>query len=285
MVKCFTLTFKRRALSVGIVVYLSLVGCVRNKISHKSTVVITLLLQTKTTKPYSPAVIQHLVQNRMVYTSHHGYDLIYDVGDFNIKCKTITGKYVHFIQPTPWVKLVLFNECLKTYQTVVWIDADALIINHTLSVEQIIAGCPPQGRGFVVAGNDCDPWPSLNTGLWIITNTTFSHQALSKILNFSIDEDIRNYRGWYEQYSLIKLYEEDETSRNFICITPSSLSWFPSVLKKQKVINCQTRKPDNFLVHWAGSHWNTDHVFMNAGQDNSTTRYHSMVPNETTMLG
>ena len=262
---------------VGVYIYLFLVGCLPHAQPKKKIVVITLLLLTKASKPYSPAVIQHLFQNRMIYTSRHGYDLIYEVGDMNNKCKTFAGNYVHFIQPTPWVKLVVFSECLKIYQTVVWIDADALIINHSLSLEQIIAECPLDGRGFIVSGNECDPWPSLNTGFWIIKNTSFSHRALSVILNYSRNEDVRNYRGWYEQYSVIKLYQEEESSRKFVCITPSSLSWFPVVLKKQRVINCQTRKPDNFLVHWAGAHWTTDHIFMNTGQDNS-----SMVPNKTT---
>ena len=291
-------TNKRITFFAGTVVYLTLVGCFTNDHSSKNSVVITLLLQTNAFKPYSPAVIQHLIQNRMIYTSRHGYDLIYDVGDINFKCKTFVGRYVHFIQPPHWVKLVLFDECLKAYQTVVWIDADALIIDHTLSLEQIIAECPLEGRGFVVSGNDCDPWPSLNTGFWIMQNTTFSHRALSAILNYSRNEDTRNHRTFYEQYSLIKLYQDDEVSRKFVCITRTSLTWFPTLRKNKKLTNCQARKHDNFLVHWAGSHWTTDHVFITTGQDNSTSLralnagrvnstalHRNMVSNKSTSIG
>jgi hypothetical protein len=85
-----------------------------------------------------------------------------------------------------------------------------------------------------------------------------------------MNEDIRNYRGWYEQFAMIKWYQDDEESRNNICITRTSLSWFPVVVKKQKSIKCQVRRPENFLVHWAGAHWQTDEEFIRTGMNDTS---------------
>ena len=101
-----------------------------------------------------------------------------------------------------WAKVELMRQMLaKGYQYVIWIDADAMIIDMDTDLRE---GCP-QGLGMVLHHGAVTPGPHLNVGVMMIQNS-------EKVRAF-FDEWASRYPGtnefpWYEQGEANKMAKE-----------------------------------------------------------------------------
>ena len=96
---------------------------------------------------------------------------------------------------------VKYLKYLSDFDYLIWIDADILIMNSEIQLEQFIE----KYENFdIICGSD---WKMINTGVLFIKNTEFSKEFLQKVYDneFDPEEDKhQRYLNW-EQVSFINL--------------------------------------------------------------------------------
>jgi hypothetical protein len=120
------------------------------------------------------------------YAGRYGYDVVIGDGD-------------SLGRPPAWGKIPLLQRLLQSYDFVLWIDADALILDSTVDVETEIPTSAFQA--FVVT--TCVPGAGLspNTGVWALRTGARTQRFLSEIWR---QEDLANHE-WWEQAAVMRL--------------------------------------------------------------------------------
>jgi hypothetical protein len=120
------------------------------------------------------------------YASRHGYELV--VGD---------GE--SYGRPASWGKIPFLQRLLISHEFVLWIDADALILDHSLDIETVI---PKDAfQAFVVTpfhpGNGAAPC----AGVWALRAGERAQQFLTKLWE---QHDLIQH-AWWDQAALQRL--------------------------------------------------------------------------------
>jgi hypothetical protein len=100
-------------------------------------------------------------------------------------------------RPAAWDKIILLNHMLKTYETVIWLDVDTIVVDPETN---ILDGLDPSVPMHVVAhriGRKTIP----NTGVWVCRRDPRTFELLKKLWNHT--EFIHD--GWWEQAALMDL--------------------------------------------------------------------------------
>jgi hypothetical protein len=100
-------------------------------------------------------------------------------------------------RPAAWSKVVLIHHLLKTYDTVVWLDADTIVVDPGTDIRTEL---DPRAPMHVVAhrlGRKTIP----NTGVWICRRDPRTFELLAAIWNHT--EFVND--GWWEQAALMDL--------------------------------------------------------------------------------
>lgn len=165
--------------------------------------------------------------NKIKYCRKHGYDFIEDETIYNPE------------KPIPWSKLLLILKYLSEYDYLIWIDADILIMNSEIKLEDFIE---KYNSVDIICGSD---WKMINTGVIFVKNTDFSREFIRQVYDNKYDpEEDKNqrYLNW-EQGSFINLYDLNSLDcRNHIKVTdPSEFNsyWYNYF-------------PGHFILHFAG---------------------------------
>ncbi len=149
-------------------------------------------------------------------------------------------------RPLAWSKVNLIRRCLKDgYDYVVWIDADAFIMNPTIKLESIIVNFS-KDKDILLTMDAVDV---LNSGVMFIKNTEWSKAFFDLVYNMT---DFINHSNW-EQGAIIDLYENNILDSQYhIAVLPKTY---------QRLFNsyCPLYKDGDFILHLAGC-WrdNTD---------------------------
>ena len=132
-------------------------------------------------------------QNKISYCNHHGYDFIED--------ETVYNKD----KPIPWTKIPLLLKYIDSYDYLVWIDADILIMNKNIKIEDFIKLYSDRD---IICGSD---WRMINTGVMIIKSSEFSKKFIAymeeNVYDPNEDKNER-YLNW-EQGSFINMYDKN----------------------------------------------------------------------------
>ena len=165
-------------------------------------------------------------QNKISYCNLHGYDFIEDESVYNPD------------KPIPWTKIPLILKYIDSYDYIIWVDADILIMNTNIKVEDFIKTYPYD----IICGND---WKMINTGVMIIKCNNFTKEFIKSIETNIYDPNEHEngrYLNW-EQGSFINLYDKNFMNcKERIHITrPTELNsyWFNYF-------------PGHFVLHFAG---------------------------------
>lgn len=120
----------------------------------------TKVLATIGTGPLAP-VLALSGPTMRAYAERHGYDFIEGDGEAQ-------GR------PPAWAKVLLLRRLLDTYETVLWVDADAIILDPSRDIaDELVEGdyqalvchrLPSDWRGYF--GNPGDEMP--NSGVWLL---------------------------------------------------------------------------------------------------------------------
>lgn len=132
-------------------------------------------------------------KNKILYCEKHGYDFI---DDESIHDKT---------RSIPWSKIPLLLKYLDDYDYLAWCDADMLIHNDLIKIEDFIE----KYKNYdMFCGTD---WIMPNTGFWIVKNTDFSKNFLKGMLTNVYNENEFSDGRYlnHEQGSFISLYDKN----------------------------------------------------------------------------
>jgi hypothetical protein len=110
-----------------------------------------------------------------------------------------------------WERLPLIIEHLSLYDYLIWIDADAFFYYHNYSITDIIKKNP--NADFIFSRDNLRH--NLNTGIFIVKNTDYSHLFLNK---WAYDEELYKtnpYPEWWDQgvlmtminYNTLQIYD------------------------------------------------------------------------------
>lgn len=144
-------------------------------------------------------------ENKILYAKKHGY---YFIEDESI--------YIEGAKEIPWYKILLILKYLDKYDYIVWMDADLLVMNNEIKLEDIIE---KYSNYSIICGN-CPRM--INTGMLFVKNNDFSKQFLMDVFNNvydpASDPSERYYN--YEQGSFINLWDKNHLeSKIYIKIT------------------------------------------------------------------
>ena len=196
------------------------------------------------------------------YCKYHNYNFIYEV--FNKK---------DYVKKGGWIKLLKLYEHLKYYDYIFVSDADVVITNRDIRVEDIIIQNFDRKTKLILTTD----YNSINSGNMIWKNDDISYDILKSI--FDINDNQVRYKikkpyipiGIYEQPSIIYLYNSNIKIRDYIKIIPQYIlnSYYKNrlklrnnVLKKIKgITNRVYWNKNDFLIHFAGLNYVKDNSF------------------------
>lgn len=180
----------------------------------------TLLIGEK----YANKTVKYGHKSIQMYCEANGYDLI-------------VGKESLCTDRTPhWSKLPLVLTHLKNYDYLVWMDADIIIMNEKIKLEDLMR--EHMGMRDIMACRDVSE--HINTGVVFVKNTEFSHALLE--LQYSLPE--LEYCGCYDQDVFNKLYNDNIINMQEKTTILTSLN--------QTLFNCSVGcfYGDMFLIHF-----------------------------------
>lgn len=167
--------------------------------------------------------MHYAMQSKREYCKKHGYDLIDDETVYDTS------------RPIAWSKILLIKKYLPMYDVVVWIDADAIILDMSQTLENKLELM--NGKDICVT----TVFGMINTGVMLIRN---SDRALALMDLIYTQTQYINDGNW-EQSAFIHIYEKniegmadcihvlDEEHMRMQCYLPSL-------------------KPGMFVLHMAG---------------------------------
>lgn len=134
------------------------------------------------------------------YAQRYDFEFVHEV-------KT-TSEMLHEISPKrhcTWYKIYLLRKLFqdrnflrtKCIQYVMWIDADAVVVNFSAHLNEII--CLGKERDLIIA-EDLNPACLINAGVFLLRVTEWSRNLLDKIWNTCRFDNV----PFYEQSALIK---------------------------------------------------------------------------------
>lgn len=163
------------------------------------------------------------------YAEQHGYDFITDESVYDET------------RPIAWSKILLISKYLSQYDHVVWIDADAMIMNHSQKMEDKITTF---GDSDIVVSNDINGM--INTGVIVVKNTLFSAKFMETIYK---PEHFVDHGNW-EQQTFINLYNSNtDDCQNHIKVLTNNRTVLQSYF--YHFVH------GDFIIHLVGfrSHW------------------------------
>jgi hypothetical protein len=175
---------------------------------------------------YTDDVVYLSNKSLKMYCEKHDYELVIekDLLDNNL--------------PPHWSKLLLMKKLLSnnSYDYIVWLDADILICNHDIKLEDIMKKYM-DNKSFLLTRDISE---HINTGVWFVKNCQYSINLLE--LNFKLSE--LRYRGYEDQDVLNRIYD-----RNLLNFKDNSVILPPN---SQHIFNCCVGlyKYGTFLIHF-----------------------------------
>lgn len=110
-----------------------------------------------------------------------------------------------------WSKIPLLKKCMQqkndngeqTYDFIVWIDADAMIMNNEIHLEDFIDKYMKPGKDFLVCR---DNGYRINTGVWFMRNCEYTNAILDKVWNNTTEGEME----YWEQGSFCHFYNKND---------------------------------------------------------------------------
>jgi hypothetical protein len=192
---------------------------------------------------YTRAMEPGLASKR-AYAAKHGYDFICGGADVWDRSR-----------PAPWSKLNFIQKYLDSYDYLFWSDADVIIMNTDLRLEDHMLPLLPANKDMLWCRDVCD---NINNGNMLLRGRSawlkdFLQRAYAQT-------DLVNHI-WWDNAGMLRLYETVATDKAMI--ETSAEHWkFNAYLFKdmacKTVAQARLYEPGDFLVHFAGVYdpWN-----------------------------
>ncbi|EFC35544.1 predicted protein [Naegleria gruberi] len=169
--------------------------------------------------------------NKIFYSLKHNYDFILFNQPF----------YKSWFVKPAWNKIPLIKSQLSSYDWIIWIDSDALVLLHQVDLDQIIEESlkrDPNKNGEInlIISYDRN---GLNSGIMAIRNCKWSHQILNNVLSWKY---FLYSMHWYAEQTPLVMELEHGKSQNVRVALKSFLNSYMYDYKEGK----------SFIFHLAG---------------------------------
>jgi hypothetical protein len=142
-------------------------------------------------------------------------------------------------RPPSVSKLIAIKNNLNNYDFLLWIDADAAIVNPELRLEELFEPHLDCGNDLIITRDAAN---NINAGVFLLRNCAWSYALIDKLWNMA---EFLNH-PWWENGALIKLYDSSNEDRTHIKIIDNN----------ELRINCFTQLSDykkgDFIIHFEG---------------------------------
>jgi hypothetical protein len=147
-----------------------------------------LMLYSNSDGNWGPALMKRVLKNREFYSARYKYQMV------------TANDLIDKTRPTAWSKLKAMDHHLYNYDYLMYIDMDIVIMNFDLKIEDFIQ----KAISFSFSSSQqytsttstktlsvepdfimTEDWNGVNTGVWIVKNTGFSHWFLQTAWNQS----------------------------------------------------------------------------------------------------
>jgi predicted O-methyltransferase YrrM len=182
-------------------------------------------------------IVKEGIKNKVDYCSRRDYALI----GIDVNYDNDLSDVIDLTRPIAWSKVNLIRKVLesKKYDYLVWIDADAYIMNMDIDLQEIIKSkC--EGDIDILLAQD---YLMINTGVMFIKNTDWSRKFFKSV--YDVDDEMINHSNW-EQASMINHYKENisDTQKHLKVLDASEQCLFNSYYYNYV--------KGNFILHLAG---------------------------------
>ena len=184
--------------------------------------------------------------NRMAYATKHNYALIN------------ASELIDVQRPPAWSKILAVQDAMSSgCDWVFWMDADALIMNSDIQLEEIL---PSNPDAHLVITQDIN---GFNAGMWLIRNSPWATDFLREWWSMTkfIRTSGQTISGDNDALKVILREKEDVAAHVYIApqCTMNSYVWNPNPrnfwryqLDNARLIENGLYKDGDFAVHFAG---------------------------------
>lgn len=148
-----------------------------------------------------------------VYPTVNEYCQKYDI-DFHLYEKKLDDN-----RAPQWSKILAVRNHLNEYDWIVWIDADIMIMNHTIDIRDYIN----QNYKFIITKFEKPKLYDLNTGLFFIKGKSEWSGNFLKEVYFGDNVFVNNPTKLYHEQSSMGRYIENHDVENEILIRDSTI--------------------------------------------------------------
>ena len=201
--------------------------------------IITMVIGADYIKAMEPGL-----DSKRQYAKKHGYDL--HIGGAEVWDRS---------RPIPWTKLPYILKFLDQYEYLFWSDADVMITNHDLRLEDHVLPLLPPTKDLLWTKDVCG---NLNSGNMLIRGGS---AWIKDMFKRTYEQTDLIHHIWWENAGMVRMYLQNpgdaaktETLDDFrkfnsYVFGPKNLATDPTARLFQ---------PGDFLVHFAGvsDHWN-----------------------------
>jgi hypothetical protein len=168
-------------------------------------------------------------ESKRAYCQKHGYDFIY--------CEDCLDPS----RPICWSKILLALEVMEnsSYRWLVWIDADTLIMNHDILLEDLI----DERFNFCISRDFLE----INAGVFFIRNCNWSKRLFCRA--YSRTDCLAHY--WQEQTAIITEMQKPQFIAKVKIVPQRTFNSYPPETVSSPD---HTYQPGDFLLHFAGIH-------------------------------
>lgn len=145
------------------------------------------------------AICAPATRSKQRYAQKHEYDFV---------CQTAL---LDSARPPAWSKILLVQKLLPHYDWVFWMDADTLVMNDQIRLENLI------DSQYIFIGSEELSVAPLNTGVFLVKNNPLAFQLLKDI--YAQTEYIHHL--WWENAALIALLQKEPSYQKHITLLPT----------------------------------------------------------------
>ena len=186
------------------------------------------------TGPVPKAYYAQAVTNRALYATRHSYTLRL--------FPTIDER-----RPTAWSKVLAMKSTIRSaqYDWILWMDADALITNFEISLDEFV----PYGDEIdMLVATDCN---GLNTGVFLLRSSPSALELLEEAYNGVHVSNNTIDHVWWEQMSFVQMYAASEDVRKRTYVLPQkSFNSYPT--QHDCSGKSHSWSEGDFIVHFPG---------------------------------
>jgi hypothetical protein len=191
---------------------------------------------------YQQAVYPGFV-NKQAYCKTHGYDFFYITESLDPS------------RPYSWSKIKAIEKILINYDWVFWTDADSLIMNPSIALENLI-----DDRYFLIICKQSDN-KTMNAGQFLIKNEPIGFDFLEEVYRPELID-----KGFYEQGAVNIVLSKRPFSKRVLCLHQRAMNSIWGALWGGNCADVHYHVGD-FILHFMGSKTDELRLYMKKWSD------------------